>query len=150
MAWWKESNYSEGNEDLIPGSGIALGEGNGNPLQYSSLENPMDIGASPRSYKRVGHDLATKQQRHKTYFWWLITINKNSAKIACMHYIRRCYHYHVITTMNQIEFNHNDSSCKEIQIAAIARRQVYLNFRLIISECLLLETHNIIGRGVSF
>ena len=68
MAWWKESNYSEGNEDLIPGSGIALGEGNGNPLQYSSLENPMDIGASPRSYKRVGHDLATKQQRHKTYF----------------------------------------------------------------------------------
>ena len=27
---------------LIPGSGRSLGEGNGNPLQYSSLENPMD------------------------------------------------------------------------------------------------------------
>ena len=29
----------------IPGSGRSPGEGNGNPLQYSSLENPMDRGA---------------------------------------------------------------------------------------------------------
>ena len=29
----------------IPGSGRAPGEGNGNPLQYSCLENPMDRGA---------------------------------------------------------------------------------------------------------
>ena len=29
----------------IPGSGRSSGEGNGNPLQYSCLENPMDIGA---------------------------------------------------------------------------------------------------------
>ena len=29
---------------LIPGSGRSPGEGNGNPLQYSSLENPMDRG----------------------------------------------------------------------------------------------------------
>ena len=28
-----------------PGSGRSLGEGNGNPLQYSCLENPMDRGA---------------------------------------------------------------------------------------------------------
>ena len=28
--------------DPIPGSGRSLGEGNGNPLQYSCLENPMD------------------------------------------------------------------------------------------------------------
>ena len=28
--------------DLIPGSGRSPGEGNGNPLQYSCLENPMD------------------------------------------------------------------------------------------------------------
>ena len=31
-----------GDKDLIPGSGRALGDGNGNPLQYSCLENPMD------------------------------------------------------------------------------------------------------------
>ena len=30
---------------LIPGSGRPPGEGNGNPLQYSCLENPMDGGA---------------------------------------------------------------------------------------------------------
>ena len=30
---------------LIPGSGRSLGIGNGNPLQYSCLENPMDRGA---------------------------------------------------------------------------------------------------------
>ena len=29
----------------IPGSGRSPGEGNGNPLQYSFLENPMDRGA---------------------------------------------------------------------------------------------------------
>ena len=31
--------------NLIPGSGRPLGVGNGNPLQYSFLENSMDIGA---------------------------------------------------------------------------------------------------------
>ena len=31
-------------EGLIPGSGRSSGEGNGNPLQYSFLENPMDRG----------------------------------------------------------------------------------------------------------
>ena len=30
---------------LIPGSGRSPGEGHGNPLQYSCLENPMDRGA---------------------------------------------------------------------------------------------------------
>ena len=30
--------------DSIPGSGRSPGEGNGNPLQYSCLENPMDRG----------------------------------------------------------------------------------------------------------
>ena len=34
-----------GDEGLILGSGRSPGEGNGNPLQYSCLENPMDRGA---------------------------------------------------------------------------------------------------------
>ena len=34
-----------GDAGLIPGSGRASGEGNGNPLQYSCLENPMNRGA---------------------------------------------------------------------------------------------------------
>ena len=34
--------YNMGDPGSIPGSGISPGEGNGNPLQYSSLENRMD------------------------------------------------------------------------------------------------------------
>ena len=41
----KESACNAGDPSLIPGSGRSPGEGNGNPLQYSCLENPMDRGA---------------------------------------------------------------------------------------------------------
>ena len=41
----KESACSAGDPGLIPGLGRSPGEGNGKPLQYSCLENPMDIGA---------------------------------------------------------------------------------------------------------
>ena len=43
----------------IPGSGRSPGEGNGNPLQYSCLENPMDGGAwwtTVHRVARAGHD----------------------------------------------------------------------------------------------
>ena len=36
------SAYNAEGPDSIPGSGRSPGEGNGNPLQYSCLENPMD------------------------------------------------------------------------------------------------------------
>ena len=38
-------NMSIGAGDWFLGSGLSPGEGNGNPLQYSCLENPMDRGA---------------------------------------------------------------------------------------------------------
>ena len=38
----KASAYNAGDPGSIPGSGRSPGEGNGNPLQYSCLENPMD------------------------------------------------------------------------------------------------------------
>ena len=41
----KASVYNAGDPGSIPGSGRSPGEGNGNPLQYSGLENPMDRGA---------------------------------------------------------------------------------------------------------
>ena len=37
-----ESAGNAGDLGSIPGSGRSPGEGNGNPLQYSYLENPMD------------------------------------------------------------------------------------------------------------
>ena len=41
----KESVYNAEDLGLIPGSGRSPGEGNGNPLQYSCLENPVDVGS---------------------------------------------------------------------------------------------------------
>ena len=41
----KGSVYNAGDLGSIPWLGRPLGEGNGNPLQYSCLENPMDRGA---------------------------------------------------------------------------------------------------------
>ena len=41
----KASAYNAGDQGSILGSGRSPGEGNGNPLQYSCLENPMDLGA---------------------------------------------------------------------------------------------------------
>ena len=41
----KASAYNAGDPSSIPGSGRSPGEGNGSPLQYSCLENPMDRGA---------------------------------------------------------------------------------------------------------
>ena len=48
----KASAYNAGGSDSIPGLGRSPGEGNGNPLQYSCLESPVDWGAiSPRGHK---------------------------------------------------------------------------------------------------
>ena len=59
----KESAGNTGHTGLIPGLGRCPGEGNGNPLQYSCLENPMDRGAwqaTVHGIARVRHDLVTK------------------------------------------------------------------------------------------
>ena len=52
-----------GDPGSIPGSGRSSGEGNGNPLQYSCLENPVDRGAwkaAVYGVTKVGHDLVIK------------------------------------------------------------------------------------------
>ena len=50
----KESTCNAGDPDSIPGLGRSPGEGNGNPLQYSCLENSMDMG-SLVDYSLWGH-----------------------------------------------------------------------------------------------
>ena len=59
----KNMPFSVGDVYLIPGSGGSPGEGNGNPLQYSCLGNPMDREAWQATFHRVardGYDLSTK------------------------------------------------------------------------------------------
>ena len=55
-----------GDTGSIPGLGRSSGEGNGNPLQYSCLRNPMDRGvwwAIVHGVARAGHGLETKRQQ---------------------------------------------------------------------------------------
>ena len=55
----KESAYNVGDPGSIPGSGRSPGEGNGNPLQYSCLENPMDFPwdrLQSMGLQRIRHD----------------------------------------------------------------------------------------------
>ena len=59
----KESACNAGARGSIPGWGRSPGEGNGNPSQYSCLENPMDRGvwrATVHQITRVEHDLVMK------------------------------------------------------------------------------------------
>ena len=61
--WWtsgKESACNAGDPGLIPGSGRSPGEGHGNPLQHSCLENPTDRGAWRATVYRVT----------KSWSWW--------------------------------------------------------------------------------
>ena len=63
IAVGKSSACNAGDLGSIPGLGRSHGEGNGNPLQYSCLENDMDRGAWQATVHRVArvrHDLVTK------------------------------------------------------------------------------------------
>ena len=55
----KASASNVGDLGLIPGSGRSPGEGNGNPLQYSCLENPMDGEA----WSAIVHGVAKSRTR---------------------------------------------------------------------------------------
>ena len=61
-----------GDSSSIPGSGRSPGEGNGNPLQYSCLENSMERGGWWTTIHEVtkesDHDLATQQQQNNFIF----------------------------------------------------------------------------------
>ena len=63
----EESACSAGDLSSIPGSGRPPGEGNGNPLQYSCLENPMDreawratVHEVPKSQTRLSDETTTR------------------------------------------------------------------------------------------
>ena len=55
----KESAYNVGDLGSIPRSGRSPGEGNGNPLQYSCLQNPIDGGA----WKATDHGVTNSWTR---------------------------------------------------------------------------------------
>ena len=79
----KESACSAG-DGLIPGLGGSPGEGNGNPLQYSCLENSMDrVSGRLQSmgFQRVRHDWVTNTHTYRRKLWVLEGINHLSKGI---------------------------------------------------------------------
>ena len=63
----RASDYNEGEPGSIPGSGRSSGEGNGNPLQYSCLENLMDGGAWRATVHVVGKSRTQPQPSNFTF-----------------------------------------------------------------------------------
>ena len=51
-----------GDAGLIPGLGRSTGVGNGNPLQYSCLKNPMDRGAWWATVHKGGKESDTTEE----------------------------------------------------------------------------------------
>ena len=77
----KKSACNAGDPGLMTGLGRSPGEGNGHPLQYSCLENPIDRGARQapciHGVTRVGHNLATKPPNHIYTVGYCPAIHKN-------------------------------------------------------------------------
>ena len=68
----KASASNAGDLGSIPGSGRSPGEGNGNLLQYSCLENPMDGGgwwATVHGSQRVGHNTTERLHFTSLHVW---------------------------------------------------------------------------------
>ena len=57
----KASAYNVGDPGSIPGSGTSSGERNGNPIQYSCLENLMDRGVWQATVREVTESNMTEQ-----------------------------------------------------------------------------------------
>ena len=65
-----ESAHNAGKPDSIPVLGRSPGEGNGNPLQYTCLENPMDRGA----WLATIHGVAKSQTQLSDFTFTLRTL----------------------------------------------------------------------------
>ena len=68
----KESTCNARNLGLIPGSGSSPGEGNGNPLQHSCLEDPMVRGAWQATVHRVAQSWTRLMAPHSSTLAWKI------------------------------------------------------------------------------
>ena len=65
VAQMLESACNAGDPGLIPGLRRSLGEGNGNPVQYSCLQNPMDRGA----WRVIVHGVIKSRTGLNDYTW---------------------------------------------------------------------------------
>ena len=83
----KASAYNAGDQGSIPGLGRSSGEGNGNPLQYSCLENPMNRGA----WWSTVHGITKSQTQLSNFtfyreYGWIKLLFKNTSKSVILSY----------------------------------------------------------------
>ena len=113
-----------GDPGLIPGSGRSPGEGNGNPLQYSCLENPMDREAWQATVHRV-----TKSRTRLSDFTFTFTLailllcvcNRIQSRISerDVHTYVHCSIITITKKWKQLKYplkNYKDGKCNVIQL----------------------------------
>ena len=69
----EESAYNAGDPGSIPGSGRSSGEGNGDPLQYFCLDNPMDR----RTWQATIHEVTKSQTRLSNQHFLFFTCSQD-------------------------------------------------------------------------
>ena len=82
----KASAYNAGDPGLIPGFGRSPGEGMGNPLQHSCLENPMDRGA----WQATVHGVPKSWTCLRTYTFIFMYICESFIVSHLKHFIEVC------------------------------------------------------------
>ena len=82
----RESAYNSGDPSLIPGLGASPGEGHGNPLQCSYVQNSADRGAcglQSTGPQRAGHSWAP-QCGAGVFLDWLLPLRNMHLKFPCV------------------------------------------------------------------
>ena len=85
-SYGKASVYDVGDPDSIPGLGRSFGEGNGNPLQYYCLENPMDSRTRLSNFTFIFYSIVKN-----TWLPYLLTFVSIVTNLKAAYCIRSCH-----------------------------------------------------------
>ena len=116
----KASAYNSGDPGLITGSGRSPGEGNGNPLQYSCLENPVDRGA----WQATDHGVA-KSRTQLRNFTFTVLFGLQRLIVTDMTYVHIVSSDKFLITV-LLQFKSQIQNNKTVQMTFIPKP--YLNF----------------------
>ena len=139
----KKSACNAEDLDLVPSSGRSPGEGNGNPLQYSCMGNPIVRGAwwaTVHGVARVGHILVTKPPSHNGYHFMLspFSISSECESYYLAHFVLRNLGF-TLYKVNKNSMKHHifaKTLCKMVDIKRLmGKRQGLLWKPFSYSQC---------------